>query len=460
MEQEFPVVVVGAGAGGLVIAIGCARAGKKVLLIERGHWGGDCTNFGCIPSKTLIGAAERGEEGKKALSLVHKIVSDVRSHEEPAILEKMGMKTLNATASFLSPNLIEAREPNGKVHQIRAKKIVIAAGSSPFIPPIAGLKGTPFLTNETIFSLETAPSSLIVLGGGPIGCELAQAFQRLGSKVKLVESHDKLLVREPKEAGEVILEQFNKEGMEVHLGSHVEKVEYREKSFLLTFSSGKKIEGEQLLVSVGRKPSLEELHLEKGGIHYTNQGIVVDSYGRTNQKHIFAVGDSVGAPFFTHLAENRARAVLTTLLLPSFLKKKIDLKQPIPRVTFTDPEVASVGLSEEEAIEQYGAKRIAIYFVPMKEVDRAITQERTEGFVKVVTKRWSSQILGATIVCPRAGEMLQEITLAIYAKIPLRKLASIIHPYPTYSLAIRKAADRWLTQTIIPFLRGLNRCSK
>lgn len=455
MERSYPIVVIGAGAGGLVIAIGCARAGKKVLLIERGHWGGDCTNYGCIPSKTLIGAAKRHQEGKAALSFVRSVVAEVRSHEEPEALRKMGIEVLSATASFLDPHLLEAREPDGKTSQIRAEKMVIATGSSPKIPPIPGLEGTPFLTNETVFNLEKVPKSLIVLGGGPIGCELSQAFQHLGSSVKLIHNHEELLGREPKEASDVLIQQLKKEGMKLYLGAKVEKVEYRGGGFHLSLSGGEKVEGEQLLVSIGRQPSLDDLRLENGGIAFTEKGIAADAYGRTSQKHIFAVGDACGPPFFTHLAENRARAVLTTLLLSPFLKKKIDQKQPVPRVTYTDPEIASVGLSEEEAIEKYGLEGVATYFIPMREVDRAITQERTEGFVKIVTKRWSSKILGATIVCPRAGEMISEVTLAMHAKIPLRKLAGLIHPYPTYSLAIRRAADRWLTGTIIPSLRSL-----
>lgn len=440
----YQVVVIGAGAGGLVVAIGFAKAGKKVLLIENGNYGGDCTNYGCIPSKTLIGLAKRGQ---KDLTFVRHIVSEVRSHEEPEALGKLGVETLTATASFLSPYVIEAKEKSGKTHQIRAKKIVIATGSSPKIPAIPGLKETPFLTNETIFNLEQFPQSLIVLGGGPIGSELAQAFQRLGTSVQLIHSHPEILAREPKEASDILIEQFKKEGMTLHLNAKIERVEYNQAGFKV-FTKGKIVEGEQLLVSVGREPHLSELKLEKAGIAFTEKGVVVDAFGRTSQKHIFALGDASGPPFFTHLAENRARSVLTTLLLSPFFKKKID-RQAIPRVTYTDPEVASIGLSEEEAIAKYGTKKVAVYRVPMSEVDRAITQDRTEGFITIVTKRWSSRILGATIVCPRAGEMLSEISLAMFAKIPLRKLAGLIHPYPTYSLGIRRAADKWLSQTII-----------
>ena len=450
ISNFYSLVVIGAGAGGLVVAIGFAKAGKKVLLIENGNYGGDCTNFGCIPSKTLIGLAKHQ---KKDLSFVRQIVHEVRAHEEPVSLNKLGVETLTAQASFLEPHVILAKEKSGKTVQVQAKKIVIATGSSPQIPPIPGLNDTPFLTNESIFNLEQIPKSLIVLGGGPIGSELAQAFQRLGTSVHLIHSHSGILARESKEASDILIERFRKEGMVLHLNSKVERVEYKSASFKVVLS-GKTVEAERLLVATGRKPHINELQLEKAGVAFTDKGVIVDAFGRTSQKHIFAIGDATGPPFFTHLAESRGRTVLTTLLLSPFFKKKID-RQAIPRVTYTDPEIASIGLSEEEAFETYGQKKIAVYLVPMSEVDRAITQGRTEGFVKIVTKRWSSHILGATIICPRAGEMLSEISLAMFAKIPLRKLAGLIHPYPTYSLAIRRAADKWLSQTILSFIRTL-----
>lgn len=440
--MDDPYVVIGAGAGGLVIAIGLTKAGKKVLLLERGHWGGDCTNYGCIPSKALIAAGERKDP--EAFQKVRKIVAEVRSHEDPEALKKLGVDAIEGEAHFVDPHTLEV---NGQT--IRAKKIVIAAGSSPITPKIEGLEGTPYLTNETIFDLEGPPKSLIVIGGGPIGCELAQAFQNLGTEVSLIHSHDQLLPREPKEASDILIERFQKAGMKVHLNLRPKKITYENNQF--TIHADPPIQGEKLLIATGRKINVDQLQLENAKIEYSEKGIVVDKYGRTSQKHIFAVGDIIGPPFFTHRAENQARAVLTTLILPFFLKKKLST-QPVPRATFTDPEVASIGMTEEEAIEAYGKNKIATYFVPFTQVDRAIAQDRTDGFVKVITKKWSSKILGACIAAPSAGEMLGEISLAINANYPLRKIASIIHPYPAYTLAIRKAADMWLSQTILPAL--------
>jgi pyruvate/2-oxoglutarate dehydrogenase complex dihydrolipoamide dehydrogenase (E3) component len=458
--KRYPLVVVGAGAAGLVIAIGASRAGKKVLLIEQGHYGGDCTNFGCIPSKSLIASANAAQiikesksfglefsslltSARDSLARTRRIVEEVRSHEDPAALAKMGVETLTGTAIFKNPHVLVV---NGE--EIFGKTIVVATGSSPFIPPIKGLDRVPYLTNETIFDLKEIPSSLTVIGGGPIGCELSQAFQRLGSQVTLIHSHEQLLNREETSAQTVIAKQFEKEGMTLHLGVHVQEVEHQNDRFQITLDQGQKIVTQSLLIAVGRRPNVASLQLEAAGVQYSSKGIPVDAYGRTNQPHIWAVGDIIGSPFFTHWAENQARAVLTSLLLP--FKKKLDYKQAIPRVTFTDPEVASIGFTEAEASK---ICKIATYHVPFSSVDRAMTAGRTEGFVQILTKKWSSQILGCTIVGPRAGEMLGEISLAMSAKIPLRKLARLIHPYPTYNQAIRKAADLWLTQTLLSIFK-------
>ncbi len=451
----YDVIVVGAGAGGLVVAIGAAKGGKKVLLIEKGRYGGDCTNFGCIPSKSLIASAhaahmlthakELGVEtspfsfdGAPALERVRKIVDEVRSHEEPQALHPFGVETMEGTASFKDKRTLQVGDK-----EVSGKQIVIATGSSPVIPPIEGLEGTPFLTNETVFDLKEIPKRMIFVGGGPIACELAQAFSRLGAEVTLIGSHVTLLQREEKEAQEVIQTAFQKEGVSLLLGCRTERVAYNEKFVVdLQGKSPQTVEGEALFIGVGRRPHLQELELEQAQVKYTEKGIVTDAYGRTSQKNIWAIGDVAGPPFFTHYAENQGRAVLKNLLLPFMIKKS---RQPIPRCTYVDPEVASIGLKEDEC----NPKKIAVYHVPFTEVDRSITTGRTEGFVKIITKKWSSKILGATIVGPRAGEMVMEIAVAMAAKLPLRKLSSLMHPYPIEGLAIRKAADKWLTETIL-----------
>lgn len=471
--KRYPLIVIGAGAAGLVVAIGAAKAGKKVLLIEKDRYGGDCTNFGCIPSKSLIASAEIARSLKiascfgiklendtfnanEALERVQSIITRVRTHEEPEALQKIGVETLSGKAYFTGSHMLNVDLKDGETKTVKGKTIVLATGSYPFIPPIEGLKEAPFLTNETIFDLKEIPKSLAILGAGPIGCEIGQAFSRLGSHVTIIESLRGVLPNEEPEVQEIIAKQFKEEGIDLYVKCDTNLISYREGKFFICISEGEArhdMEAEKLLISTGRRPNVSSLALEKAGVNFSEKGIAVDAFGRTNQKHIYAIGDCVGAPFFTHLAEHHGRAVLTSIILPFFLKKKIG-KQPLPKVTFTDPEIASVGLSEKMAIERFGQSKIATYHVPFTGLDRAICASREEGCVKVVTKKWSSSILGATIAAPRAGEMLQEVTLAMQAKKPLRSLAKLIHPYPTYSAALRKAADMWLTQTITKLFFG------
>lgn len=470
MKKNYQIIVIGAGAGGLVVAIGAAKAGKNVLLIDKGTWGGDCTNYGCIPSKSLIAAAHAAHAAKNceylgleinieslksegALERTRNIIDEIRGHEDPPALERLGIKALTGTASFIDPHTLSVKLDDNSVKTVKGKSIVIATGSHPFIPKIKGLDKVPFLTNETIFDLTEVPKTLGVIGAGPIGAELAQAFHRLGSEVTIIQHGPHMLKKEEKEAQEVLESVFTNEGIQLKLGVETEDVREIDSKIHLKISN-ETLHFDSLLISTGRLPSISGLNLDTIGIKTTRSGIVVDRYGRTNHKHIFAVGDVAGHALFTHVAENEARTVLTNLLLPWPIRFQLDRKQPIPRVTYTDPEVASVGYSEKEAIIEYGKNKIAVYLVPFTEVDRAITTGRTEGFVKIVTKKWSSHILGATIVAPRAGEMLAQVTTAMRAKVPLRKLAALIHPYPTYSLAIRKAADKWLTQTVLPTFIG------
>jgi pyruvate/2-oxoglutarate dehydrogenase complex dihydrolipoamide dehydrogenase (E3) component len=478
--EKFDIIVIGAGAAGLVVAAGASSAGKKVLLIEKENWGGDCTNFGCVPSKSLIASAAASHiastsktlgletctfaKTEHALERVRKIVSSIREHEEPEALQKKGITTMTGSASFIDANTIRVQTQNEQQVDVTGKFIVIAAGSHPRIPEIPGLAATPFLTNETIFSLEKIPQSLVVLGGGPIGCELGQAFQRLGSEVTLIHSHSHLLEREEEDAQELLKDKFSSEGIKLFLDAKVQSVEYSQGQFTLTCTSNGKtdrISSTQLLVSIGRVPNTKNLNLENAKIVYSAKGIQVDRYGRTSVPNVFAIGDVTGPPFFTHRAEHEARAVLTTLLTTFFttslfslsFKMKIN-SQAMPRVTYTSPEIASVGLSAKEAEAEFGKDKIAIYTFPLEKVDRAITTSQTTGFFKVVTKKWSSRILGATIVAPNGGDMLPILSLAMYKKIPLRKLTNLIFPYPTYALGIRQTADLWLKEVVIKTVKS------
>ena len=473
---DYQLIVIGAGAGGLVLGIGGAKAGKKVLLIDKGTWGGDCTNFGCVPSKSLIAAAHAAHDMRNSESLGLKasvnhfdakgafertrtIVKEIREHEEPDALSKHGVNTLTGKAYFVDPHTLEVDLKEGGTKRVTGDQIIICTGSHPFIPPVEGLEDVPYLTNETVFDLEEAPESLLIFGGGPIGSEMAQAFHRLGSKVTQVQTHKHLLAREELESRELIEQFFRKEGIDLALGFRPQKV-WQENGKIhasMKNESGETIEksATHLLVATGRRASMDGLKLENAGIAHTKKGVIVDRLGRTSQKHIWAAGDITGEAPFTHMAENAARRILFNLLSPWPFKKKAPVPPVVPRVTYTDPEIAAVGMTEEEAIKIYGENKIASYVVHFNEVDRAITTGRTEGLIKVVTKKWSSKILGATIIGPRAGEMLLEISTAMYGNIPLRKLADVIHPYPTYSQGVRKAADKWLSQTILPALKKM-----
>ncbi len=475
--MDDPLIVIGAGAGGLVVAIGAAKAGKKVLLIEKGNYGGDCTNFGCIPSKSTIAAAEIAHafsrasqygissrvsefDAAKALERTRQIILDIREEESPEALAKHGVDTLTGKARFLTPHELEITEDDGKVVKVSGKTIVLATGSHPVKPRIEGIDTVNFYTNETIFDLTEVPQKLAILGGGPIGCELAQAYRRLGSHVALIQRAPHLLMKEEPESQEVIERMFKEEGIELFLTCEPTRIEEKNGELKIDFrnlatSEEHTISATHLLVAAGRRATIDALNLVAAGVKTHDKGITVDKYGRTTQSHIWAIGDCTGDPPFTHMAENAGRRVLFNLLVPCLFWKKKSDSDAIPRVTYTDPEIAAVGLTEKQAIDTYGKKKLAVYFFPFSKLDRAITTGRTEGFVKVVTKKWSSKILGASIVGPRAGEMLAEISTAMYGKIPLRKLADIVHPYPTYSLAIRKAADLWLSQTVLPSLKKL-----
>lgn len=453
--KRYPLVIIGAGAAGLVIAVGAAKAGRKVLLIEKGSYGGDCTNFGCIPSKALLKTAQvanalttakafgiRAEltslNTDSALTYVRETISHFQDHEGPETLETLGIECITAKAHFVSPHEIEAGGA-----RIFGKQIVIASGSKPYLLPIPGL--SDYQTNETIFNLESVPDRLVVIGGGPIGVELAQAFCRLGASVTLIEFMPRILPREEPEVSAQMEEILQREGIDIWTSVKAEEV----KGQVLHVSDGRQVPFHEILIAVGRTANVDGLALDAAGISYNSRGILVDAYGRTNQKHIWALGDVVDGPKYTHRAENQARSVLTSLL---FLPSKWDKGQALPKVTYTDPECASIGLSEEEAREKY--RSVAVYHTPFSEVDRAVVTGHTEGFVKIITKKWSGKILGASIVGPRAGEMLGVLSLAMRKGIPLRALRTLIFPYPSYNLALRKCADKWLTETIIPCLKS------
>ncbi len=472
MKQEkgkgiYNVIAIGAGTAGLITTSAISGMGGRAALIERNKMGGDCLNFGCVPSKGLISSAraiqnirhsERwGLEKQEPIFDFKKVFERMRARRaiiEPndsvERYEQLGVDVFQGDARFISPHEVEV---NGQV--LRAKKIVIAAGSRAGVPPIDGIDDIPFYTNETIFDrLNEKPESMIVIGGGPIGAELGQAINRLGVKVKLVEVFPQILIREDPEVSQFIRDRLNEEGLEVHTGVLPKRV-YQEngriRMDIVPFSEKdnpkaeiQTIEAETLLVAAGRIPNVEKLNLEAAKVDFNKQGIIVNENLQTSQPHIYAAGDIVGPYQFTHMADHHARTVVGNIvkgLIPLPLPKSRVDYSVVPWATYTSPEVARVGLNETEAISE----KIPYdkYNQSMAEVDRAILESSDEGFIKVLTAKGTDKILGVTIVAEHAGDILHEFVLAMKQGIGLGKIANTIHAYPTFAEAVRKVGDSY-----------------
>jgi pyruvate/2-oxoglutarate dehydrogenase complex dihydrolipoamide dehydrogenase (E3) component len=446
---SYDLAVIGGGAGGLAAARAGARRGLRTVLVSDGALGGDCTFTGCVPSKTLIEAAAQGLPFAEASARMRAVVSQIAATEDAGVLRHEGVEVVEGSARFSGARVLSV---DGQ--SIRAEVVVIATGSGPAVPPIPGLDAVPFLTNETVFDLDEPPGSIAVLGGGAIGCELAQAFRRFGSQVEVVEGEDRLMPREEPEASAVLAGVFVAEGIGMHLGASVARVERATSSggIRLVRSDGSSLCAEVLLVAVGRRPATAGLNAEAGGVELDQRGFVrSDRFLATSATGVYAVGDVTGRLPFTHAADEMGRLAVrnATTRLGRLGRRAFDAS-PIPWVTFCDPEIARVGLTEAEAAEAGG--RVA--FVPMSEVDRAIAAGRTEGFVKLIAGprpllrgSGGGRLLGATIVAPRAGEMIHEVALAMRTDMFTGRLAQTVHAYPTWSTSLRQAAAQFFVET-------------
>jgi pyruvate/2-oxoglutarate dehydrogenase complex dihydrolipoamide dehydrogenase (E3) component len=463
---RYNLVVIGAGTAGLVTAAGAAGLGAKVALIERYLMGGDCLNVGCVPSKCVIRSSRVLGDLSAAVDLgigvsskptvdFSAIMERMRrlrariSHHDSAqrFQEQLGVDVFLGEGRFTGSDTIEV---DGKT--LRFKKAVIATGARAAHLPIPGLAEAGFLTNETIFSLTERPARLAVIGGGPIGCELAQAFCRLGSEVTQFDSAPHNLPREDSDAAEVVQRAFMRDGIRLMLEAKLTRVEYTGEGKVIHFDiNGRSsmVTVDEILVGAGRAPNVEGLNLEAVGVTYDKQkGVLVNERLQTANPRIYAAGDICMAYKFTHAADAAARTVIQNALF--FGRKKLSTRT-IPWCTYTDPEVAHVGLSEQDAAHSNVA--IQTFTIHMGEVDRAIADGEEDGFVKIHVRQGTDKILGATIVARHAGEMINEITLAMTKKIGLGNLASIIHPYPTQAEAIRKAADAYNRTRLTPFVK-------
>ncbi|MDV2494642.1 MAG: mercuric reductase [bacterium] len=464
---RYNLVVLGAGTAGLVTAAGAAGLGAKVALVERHLMGGDCLNVGCVPSKSLLRSARAFADVRDAerfgvrvpkapevdfgavMERMRRIRSHISAHDSAARFRDLGVDIFLGEASFSGPNTVEVGDTT-----LRFRRAVIATGARPVAPSIEGIAEAGYLTNETVFSLTERPGRLVVVGGGPLGCELAQAFCRLGSEVTLVQQSPQLLIREDHDAARILTDALQRDGVRVKLNSQVKKVSVSdgEKLIHLDVAGGEEIvAADEILLGAGRAPNVEGLNLEAVGVQYdTRHGVVVNDYLQTTNKRIYAAGDVCMAHKFTHTADAAARIVIQNAL---FLGRKKLSALTIPWCTYTDPEIAHVGLGERQAAEK--GIPIDTFTTPLAQVDRAIADGDDEGFVKVLVKRGSDTIVGATIVARHAGEMISEVTTAMVGKVGLKTLANVIHPYPTQAEAIRKAADAYQRGRLTPFIKKL-----
>ena len=454
---EADICVIGAGSGGLSVAAGASQMGAEVVLIERAKMGGDCLNYGCVPSKALLAAGHAAEAFRTAapfgiasgdpaidFAKVHEHVQGVIAAIEPndsvERFEGLGVRVLQEAGRFTGP-----REVSAGTATVRAKYFVVATGSSAAVPPIPGLQDVPFLTNESIFELTECPAHLIVIGGGPIGCELAQAHRRLGARVTVLEMFG-ILAKDDAEAAEVVRLQLRREGVELCEGVKIANVSQESGGVSVEIEQdgqARRIEGSHILVAAGRRPNLDGLDLEAAGIAYSGKGIETDARLRTSNKRVFAIGDVSGALQFTHVAGYHAGIVIRNALFK--LPAKVNYKA-VPWVTYTDPELANVGLTEAQAQERLG-DAIRILRWPFAENDRAQAERETRGFIKVVADR-KGRIHGACIVGAHAGDLILPWALAIAQGLKIGAMASVIAPYPTMSEISKRAAGSYYTPSL------------
>jgi len=459
----YNLVVIGGGPAGLVAAFGAAGLGGRVALIEKGLLGGDCLVAGCVPSKAVLRAAHAAQAARDAATLgvrvadvdvdfaavmdrMRRIRADIAPHDSAARLRDAGIDVLFGAAAFTGPDTVRVGDTT-----LRFAKCLIATGARAALPPIPGLAEAGALTNETLFNLTERPRRLVVLGGGVIGCEMAQAFARLGSEVTLIDREARVLPREEADASAIVGARLAADGVRLHLSATVTRVDRRGDTRVVVLEDGRELVGDALLVALGRTPNLD-LDLPRANVRTTRAGIEVDDHLRTANPRIYAAGDVIGQAQFTHAADHHARIVLRNALFPTPPSRVSRLV--IPRVTFTHPEVAAVGLSAEEAAKSPGLR---VYTVGIGETDRGRTDGESEGYARVVVDG-KGRVRGATIVAEGAGELLAPLTLAMTHGIPIGKLASTIHPYPTRSEVVFRLASAWnkerLTPTVAAVLKG------
>lgn len=461
-STEYDLCVIGGGAAGLVVAAAAAALGAKVVLIEKNRLGGDCLYYGCVPSKTLLHSAHLAQQMRDAgrfgldavapeidlarvMARVQEVIKGIEPNDSPERFRSLGVEVLIDQGHFVDKHTFMLVD-----RTIRARHFVIATGSRPRIPDLPGLANVPYHSNETIFQQTEPVKRLIILGGGPIGVEMAQAFIRLGSEVTLIARGQHLLPREDVDMASVVEEQLKADGVHISFKSEVRQISAQAghiQMAICTDGADTQIKGTHLLLATGRQSNTEDLGLDQAGVITTPQGIEVDRRLRTRNKRIFACGDVVNQYQFTHMAEHMAGVVIRNTLfhLPAKVETRV-----VPWCTFTKPELARVGLSETEARQQSVAHHI--YRFPVGDIDRARTDGITQGLIKIITSP-RGVILGAAIVCDQAGELIHEYVLAMAKKMNLAELSSVIHIYPSLAQINRRVADQMMKEKLTPTTR-------
>ena len=455
-RTDFDVIVIGGGTAGMTVATQIARAGRRVALIESDRTGGDCLYTGCVPSKSLIASARLAQSIRDAhafgidvgppridltrvMARKQRIIERIAVADSPETLERAGVTVLTGLARFLDPHVVSLDD-----RRLRADRLVIATGSRPAIPPIPGLVETGYLTNEGLMELRTLPARLAVIGAGPLGLELGQTFSRLGSQVTVIERGDRVLPRDDAEIAEIARAALEREGVTLHLGAEILRAERDGDGRRLTLRDAANaehiIEADAILVATGRMPDVDDLGLEAAGVALDGHRVRVDKRLRTTASHIWACGDVIGPPYFTHVAEDQARTVAANVLGG----RATWSVRAIPWATFTDPEVAGVGMTERAARERYGDE-LEVLRLPFEHVDRAVTDGVADGLIKLLlAPGWmrgqlGGEIVGAHVVGPRAGEVVQQFAFQITWRLPAGLLVKTVQTYPTYSLGGRQA---------------------
>ena len=454
------ICIIGGGSGGLSVAAGAAQLGASVVLFERAEMGGDCLNTGCVPSKAMLEAAKIAKianNGMPSMGIsagqaqidfgavkahVRDVIAGIAPHDSEERFRGLGVNVIKSEASFTSKDSVTAIQ-DGEPISVRAKYFVVATGSHPVAPPINGLEGVSYYTNETIFDLNEKPQHLIIIGGGPIGIEMAQAHRRLGCDVTVLEAFAIMGRDDPDLVGR-LMTKMTDEGIRLIEQARITSITQNGARIMIDISDGESIEGTHLLAAAGRRPNTDTLNLEAASLSYDARGIQTDNRLRSSNKRVYAIGDVAGRHQFTHVAGYHAGIVIRNILFKLPAKLRDDA---IPWVTYTDPELAQTGLTWTEAVSRYGAEAVRRTDWELRDNDRARAARRTEGLIRVISDK-KGKILGASILAPNAGELIHSWTLALQAGLKMSAMAGTIAPYPSWSEASKRAAGAFFTERL------------